>query len=267
MGARFVIILMSCVAAYSTVLAATNRSESRIVRGVEFIKFGPAEFAIGYQTNLPNEWKHLVSNYPSSNVSVGAYWFGKIPTTVEQYCEFLNAKGFKTSYANKGKMFTFVEKKGSRYAPKKNRSKNAIGGVTFTGAVAYCEWFSNVSESRCRLPTSAEWEFVAKGKENRLYPWGNAPTRDFPFYSVLGTRTDLATPEGVFDLIGPVYQWCADDAPQAREGTPWKIVRGGTIFRTGLINERMNVPPNCMWSASRPDDADSNQGFRVVIDP
>jgi len=222
---------------------------------------------VGCPSNVTAKWEHHLVEYPPTNVSVGVFWFGKIPVTVEHYCEFLNAKGFESRYANKGKLFERIERKASRYVPKTRMTKHAIGNVTFAGAVAYCEWLSSVSGFKCRLPASAEWEFVAKGKENRVYPWGNTPTEDYPFYAVPGTRKDLATQEGVFDLIGPVYQWCTDDGPPTSDGQQRKIVRGGTIFRTGLFPEKLNVPPNWMWRVSEPHKADSNKGFRVLIDP
>ena len=159
------VISLCCVAIQSVTFAATNDPASRTVRGLDFIKFGPAEFVMGCPTNVSSEWKDHIAEYPSKTITVGVFWFGKIPVTVEQYCEFLNAKGFQLIYANKEKMFKLIEQKGSSFQPRKDFAKHAVGGVTFREAIAYCRWFSEVTGFTCRLPTSGEWEFVAKGKK------------------------------------------------------------------------------------------------------
>ena len=48
-----------------------------------------------------------------------------------------------------------------------------IVGVSWTDAVDYCAWRSVQDGRVVRLPTEAEWEFAARGRQEALFPWGD----------------------------------------------------------------------------------------------
>jgi len=107
--------------------------------------------------------------------------------------------------------------------------------VSWDEAVKYCRWLNEKMGDNYRLPTEAEWEFAASGGGKRQYPWGNGeptPERANYYKSKIGKTTPVGsyplgmTSEGLFDMAGNVWEWCADWYDKEKQS---RVVRGGAF--------------------------------------
>jgi formylglycine-generating enzyme required for sulfatase activity len=146
--------------------------------------------------------------------------------------------------------------------------------VSWFGAQAYCESVGG------RLPSEVEWEKAARGTDSRPFPWGDeierananyASSRDpfeelnpgydttpVGFYngqSHIGYQTHhSASPYGLYDMAGNVWQWVAD----VYEETHLRTMRGGSKLDYGYDLR--------IWTrnTAEPDYVGPSVGFRCV---
>ncbi len=103
--------------------------------------------------------------------------------------------------------------------------------VSHADARAYASWLSKSTGKTWRLPSETEWEKAARGTDGRRFPWGDTfdPKRlnshDLgPFDTMpVGRFPDGASPFGLLDAAGQVFEWTATAAGKARY-----IVKGGS---------------------------------------
>jgi len=155
-------------------------------------------------------------------------------------------------------------------------SDHPVVNVSWYDAVAYCHWLTAETGQVHRLPTEAEWEKAARGTDGRPYPWG----QDFDknccnsVEGGMGRTTPVdaypagASPYGVMDLVGNVWEWCSSlyadypyDTNDGREDATaegWRVLRGGSWF-----DMEWGARPARRLSG-QPNTASRNTGFRVV---
>ncbi len=141
-----------------------------------------------------------------------------------------------------------------------------VVGVSWYEAEAYCNWLKEVTAREYRLPTEEEWEKAARGKNGKVYPWGNKfnQKRANTSESELGATTpvlmypDGESDYGAFDLSGNAWEWTSS---KYSEGEPYYVLRGGSyIFDrwSACCADRNGYDP-FLW--------EWYIGFRVVASP
>jgi formylglycine-generating enzyme required for sulfatase activity len=93
-----------------------------------------------------------------------------------------------------------------------DKARHPINCVTWREASQFCRSVGK------RLPSEEEWEFAARGVEERKYPWGNqAPDGRVcarrwapqPGTCPVGSFPTGDTPFGLHDMAGNVWEWTA----------------------------------------------------------
>lgn len=164
------------------------------------------------------------------------FYVGKYEVTNDQYLVFLNASGYDGSdhpSSKPAEPFFYNWRKDKKYIDRLNGVPQGEGNypacyLNWYHAKAFCDWLSKETGKTVRLPTAEEWKFVAAGKENRQYPWGNqwdpkrcnwaGDTDGFAGSAPIGSFPNGATPEGVCDMVGNIWEWSND---KTLMGGPW----------------------------------------------
>lgn len=115
-----------------------------------------------------------------------------------------------------------------------------------------------------RLPRSVEWEWMAAGAPRRPWPWGDSPwrpalanLRDSGHNTVtaIDTHPAGATPEGLLDVAGNVWEWTASTS-----------MGGGAVIRGGSY-AALPLYARCTFLNAAPAELRSpGIGLRVVRD-
>lgn len=210
---------------------------------------------------------------PVHQVSLDGFWIDKFEVSNGQFSLCVRAGACEPPY------YLRSSTRGDYYGNAEFDRYPRVS-VSWHEAQEYCQWVGG------RLPTEAEWVRAARGGDQRLYPWGDekpscelANTLDertgklcVGDTSPVGEHPLGASPFGVMDMAGNVWEWTADwyhkdyysfsplDNPQGPEQGGTKVVHGGS-FDYGW--ERLRI---AYTSDHDPREHKIGFGFRCVMD-
>lgn len=222
--------------------------EQLYVPAGEFI-MGSAREEKEYAYALDNEVTRAYGWYEKETrrkAKTSAFCIDRYPVTNAQYKRFIDETSYPEPYISpedyqrqgflvhpyaKVKEFLWTK----RSSPP-GRESHPVTLVSLEDAKSYCAWRGKKMKRGYRLPTEEEREKAARGRTERIFPWGNKWNPD---YLNSGNRFASTTPVsqfpqgrspyGLYDMVGNVFEWTAtpwDEKNFVLKGCSWDDLPG-----------------------------------------
>jgi formylglycine-generating enzyme required for sulfatase activity len=171
-------------------------------------------------------WEDSPRRFHEHTIHMNSFYIDKFPVTNADFKKFIDA----THYHPKDDLNFLRDWKDGTYPS--GWENKPVTWVSQEDARAYAAW------SGKRLPHEWEWQYAAQGLDSRLYPWGNEwqpaavpvpdRSRNMRGPDAVDAHSEAASPFGVMDLVGNVWQWTEEFVD---EHTRAAIVRGGSYYQ------------------------------------
>jgi len=247
------------------------------------IAISTGQYQVGADANRTN---------PRHTVQLHRFWISDAETTNDQFSRFVKATGYKTDAERRGYGMVALEgmmdwewkempgacwrwPHGTNGPSAASLPHHPVTQISGNDAEAYCRWING------RLPTLDEWEVAARAGASTRWPWGDKyiPSKaniwnglDHRHNTKLDgwcytspVRTFPPNAWGLYDVIGNVFEYCADLPVGFPTGDATRLIagRGGSWWCSANTCNFYNLED--IGTMAR-DGSLSNQGFRVVFD-
>ena len=190
------------------------------VQGIEIEGFDAAGVDVQYP------WEDSPRRYHQHSIHIDSFWIDKYPVTNREFKRFLEA----THYRPPDELNFLRDWQNGAYP--QGWDDKPVTWISFEDAEAYARWAGK------RLPHEWEWQYAAQGQDGRFYPWGSQweasavpvpdKSRTMRGPDSVAAHPNGASPFGLMDLVGNVWQWTDTFAD---EHTRAAILRGGSYYQ------------------------------------
>ncbi len=243
MTARLLTLAVAALAVTATVARADDATLSVDAGAIfkdcadcpELVVIPPGDFVMGYDGGVAEDRYEG----PPHPVTIGyAFAIGRMEISNAQFGAFVEDTGYEP-----GTDCRMWDGTGVSHIPGKDWRDPGYGRppaanepaacISWYDAKAYVGWLAKQTGQPYRLPTEAEWEYVARGGSQTDYAWGNDPDAgcfmaNYYDESAAGQRpwdpvgcddghaivapigSLQPNPFGLYDIIGNVWEWVED---------------------------------------------------------
>lgn len=226
------------------------------------------ETAEALSMGIPKPW--YADETPQQKLFLKEFYIDRYEVTYKRYKKYVDALGAVPPENWQGANFPA------------GKDNEPVTHVSWYDAANFCQW------AKKKLPSEKLWERAARGKEGYEYPWGNTFEKNRANLSgrpgsksrpvAVGSFPKSASPEGVHDLIGNVWEWVDADY-QPYKGSTYqseyyqadlKVLRGHSASDIGHFPGAMYEQAIKMFARSGyrqysyADEPEKDVGFRCA---
>lgn len=249
--------------------------QAQLPEGMVEIPAGDFDFVVGGVEIEGQTWAGNDVQYPWEDcprrghrrrMAMRRFFIDRTPVTNTQFKAFIDASGYQPADAHH---FLLHWQDG---APLPGWGDKPVTWVALEDARAYAAWAGK------RLPREWEWQYAAQGTDGRPYPWGTAwdtsavppphNGRTLPAPADVLAHPRGASPFGVLDLVGNVWQWTDEfHDPHTRSA----VLRGGSCYQPQTSHwyfpQAYRLDQHGKYLLMAPcKDRSGMLGFRCVVD-
>ena len=171
-------------------------------------------------------WESSPRRHHRHRMRIEAFCIDRFPVTNIDFRAFLEATGYAPADSH-NLLRHWIDG-----APPVGWEQKPVTWVSIADARAYAAWVGK------RLPREWEWQYAAQGGDGRRYPWGETWCEEavpepylerlMPAPARVGAHPAGASPFGVEDLVGHVWQWTDE---YLDEHVRAAVLRGGSNYQ------------------------------------
>jgi formylglycine-generating enzyme required for sulfatase activity len=274
--------------------------------GMQLVPIPAGEFDMGAPALQPGRRTDFPEELPEHRVRITRPFFmAAHEVTVGQFRQFVEATNYKTyaETSGRGGSHVFSQQLDYQSRPELNwrtpgfeqTDEHPVVQLTWSDAVAFCDWLSDKEGGRYRLPTEAEWEYACRAGSRTAWPFGamtrtlavtaNTPDQTFMawlpgaptgsdwtdgFATTAPVGSLLPNAFGLYDMLGNVWEYCSDwydpiyyhyspeTDPTGAAAGEFRVVRGSGYVHSYVYTR------SAARGRAKPDETTGDQAFRVV---